>query len=164
MPLFLYFAPAEKFFSKFFCPGLLMIHKQEAKMTDAQKLNWREVISKGLSLGLIAGGAVILGKPGFLLGVNHAQNSPPVTPPGSGNLAHFTQTCTACSLCISACPTTVLTPSFLDYGMAGLLQPKMNYEKSFCDYECNVCSRVCPTGAIRPISLDEKKAHTDRRN
>jgi uncharacterized protein (DUF362 family) len=36
-------------------------------MTDTQKFNRREVISKGLSLGLIAGGAVILGKPDFLL-------------------------------------------------------------------------------------------------
>jgi uncharacterized protein (DUF362 family) len=36
-------------------------------MTDARKFNRREVISKGLSLGLIAGGAVILGKPDFLL-------------------------------------------------------------------------------------------------
>jgi len=36
-------------------------------MTDTRKFNRREMISKGLSLGLIAGGAVILGKPDFLL-------------------------------------------------------------------------------------------------
>jgi uncharacterized protein (DUF362 family) len=35
-------------------------------MTDERKLNRREVISKGLSFGLIAGGAFILGKPDFL--------------------------------------------------------------------------------------------------
>ncbi|MEN6469619.1 MAG: DUF362 domain-containing protein [Smithella sp.] len=36
-------------------------------MADAKKFNRRELISKGLSLGLVAGGAVILGKPDFLL-------------------------------------------------------------------------------------------------
>jgi len=36
-------------------------------MKDTEKLNRREVLQKGLSLGLIAGGAVILGRPGFLI-------------------------------------------------------------------------------------------------
>jgi len=83
--------------------------------------------------------------------------NPPVTPPGSVSVKRFTGACTACSLCVSVCPTQVLTPSFADFGIAGLMQPKMNYEKSFCDYECNLCSNVCPTGAIGPIGLDEKK-------
>jgi polyferredoxin len=81
----------------------------------------------------------------------------PITPPGSVGIAQFTQSCSACHLCVSACPTKVITPSFLDYGIGGLLQPLMNYSKSFCDYECNICGRVCPTGAILPLSLEEKK-------
>jgi ferredoxin len=89
--------------------------------------------------------------------IRFAQATPPVTPPGSLNTTHFTQACTSCSLCVSACPTQVLTPTFMDFGIAGLMQPKMNYEKSYCDYECDVCSTVCPTGAIMPLSLDEKK-------
>ena len=40
----------------------------------------------------------------------------PVTPPGSKALEHFTDSCTACHLCVSACPTQVLQPSFLEYG------------------------------------------------
>jgi uncharacterized protein (DUF362 family) len=36
-------------------------------MAPAQKLNRRELISKGLSLGLAAGGTIILGRPDFLL-------------------------------------------------------------------------------------------------
>jgi uncharacterized protein (DUF362 family) len=36
-------------------------------MTDEQKLNRRDVIAKGLSLGLVAGGMLILGRPDFLL-------------------------------------------------------------------------------------------------
>ena len=92
-----------------------------------------------------------------VLGTPAGAADPPVTPPGSVNTTRFTKACTACSLCVSVCPTQVLTPTFMDFGVSGLLQPKMNYEKSFCDYECNVCSKVCPTGAILAISLDEKK-------
>jgi uncharacterized protein (DUF362 family) len=36
-------------------------------MPDSGKLNRREVIQKGLSLGILAGGAVILGRPDFLI-------------------------------------------------------------------------------------------------
>lgn len=90
-------------------------------------------------------------------GIVLASSAPPVTPPGSLNVERFSKTCTACCLCVAACPTSVLTPSFLDYGPAGLLQPKMNYEKSYCDYECNVCGRVCPTSAITGITLADKK-------
>jgi len=91
------------------------------------------------------------------LDVPWADASPPVTPPGSVSRTRYTRACTACSLCVSVCPTQVLTPTLADFGPSGILQPKMNYEKSFCDYECNLCSRVCPTGAIGPIGLDEKK-------
>ena len=90
-------------------------------------------------------------------GMSADRANPPVTPPGSLNMTHFTRACTACSLCVSVCPTQVLTPAFLDYGVSGLLQPKMNYEESFCDYECNACGKICPTGAINPLGLDEKK-------
>ncbi|PKN89067.1 MAG: hypothetical protein CVU51_02210 [Deltaproteobacteria bacterium HGW-Deltaproteobacteria-1] len=36
-------------------------------MEDTRKYNRREVIQKGLTLGLIAGGAVVLGKPDLLM-------------------------------------------------------------------------------------------------
>jgi NAD-dependent dihydropyrimidine dehydrogenase PreA subunit len=92
-----------------------------------------------------------------LFDIAHAEERLPITPPGSLSLAHFTQACTACHLCVSACPTNVITPSFLEYGVTGLLQPLINYQKSFCDYECNICGKVCPTGAILPLPLEEKK-------
>ena len=81
----------------------------------------------------------------------------PVSPPGSISLQHFTESCTACHLCISACPTQVLQPAFLEYGIWGILQPRMDYSFNFCNFECVVCSQVCPTGAIIPIHLDKKK-------
>ena len=81
----------------------------------------------------------------------------PVTPPGSKSIKHFTSRCTACHLCVSACPTQVLQPSFLEYGFTGMLQPMMEYKTSFCNFECIVCTEVCPTGAIENILPDKKK-------
>ena len=116
---------------------------------------------RGFLIGFVAatGSGLIMFNSGIrnLLGTANASQTPPITPPGSGSVKHFTQTCSACHLCVSTCPTKVITPSFLEYGIGGLLQPKMNYAKSFCDYECNLCGRVCPTGAILQLSTDEKK-------
>ena len=77
-------------------------------------------------------------------------------PPGSLSLKHFAQHCTACQLCISACPNQVLRPSD---DLEHLMQPQMQYELGYCRPECNRCSQVCPTGAIRPITIEEKTAH-----
>jgi len=115
---------------------------------------------RGFVIGSIAAAAGFLAFNANIrsfLNITSAKANPPVTPPGSVNTTRFTQACTACSLCVSVCPTQVLTPAFTDFGISGLLQPKMNYEKSYCDYECNACSMVCPTGAITPLPLDEKK-------
>ncbi len=81
----------------------------------------------------------------------------PVAPPGSVNIEHFNSICTACHLCIDVCPTQVLEPAFNEYGLMGVFQPRMNYIKSFCNYECKLCTEVCPTGAIKPIELQSKK-------
>lgn len=80
-----------------------------------------------------------------------------VSPPGSKSLEYFNSKCTACHLCVSSCPTQVLQPSFLEYGFAGMLQPRLDNDAGFCNYECNICSKVCPTGAILPLNIEEKK-------
>jgi len=81
----------------------------------------------------------------------------PVSPPGSISLEHFNSNCTACHLCVSACPTQVLTPAFTEYGLNGVMQPRMNFIISFCNYECTICTEVCPTGAILPQTIETKK-------
>jgi ferredoxin len=81
----------------------------------------------------------------------------PVSPPGSKSIAHFKGKCTACHLCISACPTQVLQPSLWEYGFTGILQPHMDYKTSFCNQECIICGQVCPTGAILTLTVNEKK-------
>jgi ferredoxin-type protein NapF len=81
----------------------------------------------------------------------------PVSPPGSTSISNFTAKCTACSLCISVCPNSVLVPSVKEYGIASMMQPHMNYHKGFCAYECVRCIEVCPTGAMLPLMKDAKK-------
>lgn len=80
-----------------------------------------------------------------------------VSPPGALNNERFSAVCTACHLCLSACPTRVLQPSFLQYGLKGMLQPFMDYHSNFCNYECTRCSEVCPSGALLPVNTEEKK-------
>lgn len=81
----------------------------------------------------------------------------PVCPPGSVGFEHFNERCTACNLCVSLCPTQVLKPSVLEYGLSGFLQPRMDYHASFCNFDCRLCGEVCPTGAIMPLLAEEKK-------
>lgn len=81
----------------------------------------------------------------------------PVSPPGTVSVAHFTSTCTACHLCVSACPSRVLVPSFLQYGFSGMMQPRMDYHAGHCNYDCTVCVDVCPSGSILPLTPEKKK-------
>jgi ferredoxin len=81
----------------------------------------------------------------------------PISPPGSVSVERFSNLCTACHLCVSSCPAQVLYPSFLEYGVAGIFQPRMNYDASYCTYDCVICSQVCPTGAIVPLDPAAKK-------
>lgn len=80
----------------------------------------------------------------------------PITPPGSVSLAHFQASCTSCHLCVSKCPSHVLKPSLLEYGLGGLMQPTVYFEKGFCNYDCTVCGDVCPNGAIKPLTIEQK--------
>ena len=81
----------------------------------------------------------------------------PMMPPGSKSLSHFMQHCTACHLCVSVCTTNVIVPAYLEYGVSGIMQPKLDYLQGHCDFDCNACGQVCPTGAIAPLLLQEKK-------
>ena len=77
----------------------------------------------------------------------------PVVPPGAQGIGHLKQHCTACQLCVSACPNGVLRPSAK---LATLMQPEMSFERGYCRPECTECAQVCPAGAIRPITPADK--------
>ena len=81
----------------------------------------------------------------------------PCSPPGSKSIDHFNDACTACHLCISACPGKVLQTSALEYGLVGFMQPFMDPSNGYCNFECTQCSEVCPNGAILPLTKEEKK-------
>jgi len=77
-----------------------------------------------------------------------------LVPFGAVGAKHFYDHCTACQLCVSACPNGVLRPS-TDF--EHFLQPEMGYEKGYCRPECNACSQVCPAGAILPVKKGQKQ-------
>ncbi len=119
---------------------------------------------RNLLLGLAA---YILGYAGIAYGQTkvkvYTNNTVPVfkklavSPPGSLSIARLNDTCTACNICVSACPAQVLQPSLLEYGVIGMFQPRLDTVAAYCTYDCTVCGEVCPTGAILPLTLDEKK-------
>ncbi len=80
----------------------------------------------------------------------------PVAPPGVGTIKHLVDNCIGCHLCVSACPTKVLQPSFLEYGLSGINVPQMDYNAYFCNFDCHKCGEVCPTGAIIKLPREEK--------
>ena len=76
-----------------------------------------------------------------------------VVPFGSKSVKDFYKRCTACQLCVSACPNNVLRPSS---DLEHFMQPEMSFERGYCRPECVKCSEVCPAGAIEKITPEEK--------
>lgn len=83
----------------------------------------------------------------------------PIAPPGAVSFNHLREKCISCHLCVSKCPSHVIKPAFLEYGFGGIMQPKLYFDKGFCNYNCTVCGDVCPTGALLPLTIEEKN-HT----
>lgn len=81
----------------------------------------------------------------------------PVAPPGSRSIDLFVERCTACGLCVARCPAKILRPSVGHFGAAGILVPRLDYDVSFCQFECKACLDVCPSGALEKLSLARKK-------
>ena len=44
----------------------------------------------------------------------------------------------------------------MEYGLGGVMQPTVSFEKGFCNFDCTVCSDVCPNGAIPPLTVEQK--------
>ncbi|MCL2146297.1 MAG: 4Fe-4S binding protein [Synergistaceae bacterium] len=83
-------------------------------------------------------------------------NDFPQIPAGAMSWARLIDKCAGCHACIKRCPSKVLKPAGVQYGIGGLPKPTLNFEKSFCQYDCVECGQACPFGAIMPISAEEK--------
>ena len=44
----------------------------------------------------------------------------------------------------------------MEYGIGGIMQPVMFFEKGFCNFNCTICSNVCPNRALKPLTKEEK--------
>ncbi len=147
--------------------------KKENSVTEKEiQFETPDLGKRGFIAGMVAAGAWLMGfrsKPDGDTLVAHKEiiatkpstvkiiREHPVTPPGSLSTDHFNSYCTACTLCVSACPTNVLQPSFLEYGLIGMMQPRMDYWSGFCNYDCKICTEVCPTGAIQLVEEIKEK-------
>ena len=72
-------------------------------------------------------------------------------------MERFLSTCVGCGLCAASCPSRVIQPSISRYGLRGLFAPFLDYDVSYCQYECSACLDACPTGALRGMGLPDKK-------
>lgn len=130
--------------------------KVESQKTDPERRKFLGM------LGVLAATGVAEAKPktdGGLAVIEQKrvpERSVPLRPAGSMSLRRFTQLCTSCQLCVTACPEHVLRPSS---DLSTLLQPEMQFDKGYCLTGCTRCSDICPTGAILPVTKEEKTAY-----
>ena len=133
--------------------------------TDSPRDESRRAFITGTAAALTASsgiGTLLLAQLGTSSTAKPGDSAPirlpaPICPPGSGGVERFLDRCTACQLCVSACTTHVLQPAFLEYGFAGIMKPRLDFNHAFCNFECNRCTEVCPDGAILPLALADKK-------
>ncbi len=107
-----------------------------------------QTLPKNIEMKIDGGLADILDK-------RSPERTTPITPPGSLSARNFYSKCTACQLCVSACPNGVLKPSS---SLEHFMQPEMSYNRGYCRPECTRCSDVCPSNAITKIDRAEKSA------
>ncbi len=84
----------------------------------------------------------------------------PLRPPGAVDEPRFTGLCIRCGNCSRACPTNIIQHEMGEYGVAGLLTPKIEFHDDYCLETCNQCTVVCPSGAIGSVALEAKVAAT----
>ncbi len=128
------------------------LQKMGAKVISVERKERRRFLKV-----LAAGAGMVLLSPAYRVYGEKVSDHSPVMPPGARDLYHFSDHCTACQLCVQQCPTRVLQPGLLDYGLTGLFQPRMDFTSGFCLADCTVCGNICPTGAIFAMEKEEKR-------
>jgi ferredoxin len=147
------FAPVGPKRQKVAEPSIAYNYQKGNQTVDDSK---RRFLSATLITGIAAGKLLAQGSAGKLLPKKDIKRETPIAPPGALSFEHLQDKCISCHLCISKCPSHVLKPAFLEYGLSGMMQPKMYFDHGFCNYDCTVCGDVCPTGAITKLDVDAK--------
>lgn len=128
----------------------------ESKAVDGSR---RRFISTGAILGaaaaVSAADKVVDGGLAAIEDKKIPERKTRIAPPGAISLRNLQQHCTACQLCISACPNGVLRPQT---DLENFMQPESSYERGYCRPECTRCSEVCPAGAIKPIDKAQRSS------
>lgn len=120
-------------------------------------------VNKGRRIFMLTSGAVVAAlataKAEKLTGKkDEILSRKPIMPPGARDRDKFNTKCTGCQLCVSKCPMHVLQPAALEYGISGIMQPRLAFSTQvYCNQDCTICSEVCPTEALKKLTTEEKR-------
>jgi ferredoxin len=79
-----------------------------------------------------------------------------IRPPMSREERDFLSSCIRCGECMKACPTGVLKPAGLEFGLRALWTPVLTPSEGYCEKGCSACSQACPTDAIMKYPIENK--------
>jgi ferredoxin len=120
-----------------------------------KKPETQPAVDKSKRKFLLTGLTVAIAAPAvFAQTKENRQNA--ISPPGALSTEHLLKHCSSCHLCISKCPSRVLKPAFMEYGIAGIMMPVMYFEKGFCNFDCTICANVCPNDALTSLTVEQK--------
>ena len=106
---------------------------------------------------LISGAASIAGIALLKSGLEATHPQPFLLRPPGSTEDQILSTCLRCGECVRACPTNLIQPSGLNYGLEGLWTPTLVPEIGYCEFTCNTCGQVCPVAAIPALSIEDKQ-------
>ena len=128
---------------------------KETPVTVEVNQSKRRFLSSTFTTGIAASSLLAQATTGLSL-KRELKRQQPIAPPGVQNIDRLLQKCISCHLCVTKCPSHVIKPALFEYGLGGIMQPKLYFDHGFCSYDCTVCGDVCPTGAILPLTKEEK--------
>lgn len=141
-----------------------ILSKNDNKSTQSYRVDENTIADPSRRKFFMVSGAATLAATQLLAGdkipgvekQNAVVRKSPIMPPGALNIDHFSEKCTSCHLCVSKCPSQVIKPALLEYGIGGIMQPVLDFKHGFCNYDCTDCADICPTGALIPMTKEAK--------